>query len=135
MQVLPEVLPEFSPCPSDEESTSASVSCAARPVSSDIPVSLQDSSGSSSGSLQLILAELRESNQHMKTLTSRINDIDKRVQSLEDDADDENNINEGSKQMKSKKRKRKMDGPSKDVRVSFVYTLKCMVVREYVLYQ
>ena len=65
-------------------------------------------------------------------ISTDINDIDERVQSLEDDAHD---INEGSKQKKSKKRKRKMDGPSKDVRVSFVYTLKCMVVKEYALYQ
>lgn len=52
----------------------------------------------------------------MKSLTSRMNDIDKRVQSLEDaEADDEGDTDGSSKGKKCKKRKRKVDGPSKDI--------------------
>ncbi len=65
----------------------------------------------------LVLAELQESNQHLKVLTSRMDCIEKRLKSLEDsdhhDADDE-----GDGPSKPKKRKRKHSGPSKEIRVS-----------------
>ena len=87
-------------------------------VTSDSDSGISRGKQASPDSLQLILAELCESNQHMKKLTNRIDDIDKHVQNLEDvDADDEGEGGGTSKEKKSRKRKQKIDGPSKDVRV------------------
>lgn len=69
-----------------------------------------------STSLQTIIAQLQDSNKHMKELTKQMKDIDKRVQTLEqEDADDEGDG--GLDKKKAKKRKCKANGPSKDVRV------------------
>lgn len=105
----------------------------ASPSSSMSSFSVNNSGLSSSGAsspLEMILAELHESNKHLKVLSYRMEDMDKRLKSLEDgDADDEG---DGStKQEHCKKRKRKLCAPSKDIRVGsscmFVYMCQCMV--------
>ena len=57
------------------------------------------------------LAELRKSNAHMKELTNRMDDVDKRLKSVEEgDADDE-----GGGPVTKKKKQRRKSGPSKEI--------------------
>ena len=76
-------------------------------------------SSSSGSSMELLLSELRKSNGHLKDLTNRMDSLDKRMKSLEDgsDADDEGCAHSDGTQKKQKKQKHA--GPSKEIRVSY----------------
>ena len=80
---------------------------------SSVSVSNTPTSSTSNSSMDQILAELRKSNAHMKELTNRMDDVDKRLKSVEEgDADDE-----GDGPVTKKKKQRHKSGPSKEIRV------------------
>lgn len=105
-------LPLFTSTPA----TTPPVNAGKTSTSESVDSGVCDKTPDVSTSLQTIIAQLEDSNKHMKELTKQMKDIDKRVQTLEqEDADDEGDG--GLDQKKAKKRKRKANGPSKDVRV------------------
>ena len=82
---------------------------------------ISGASSTSGSSMELLLSELRKSNGHLKDLTNRMDCLDKRMKSLEDgsDADDEGCAHSDGTQRK-KQKKRKRTGPSKEIRVSYI---------------